>query len=177
MKISNIGMLNRKGMVCSTLGLLKGEIVWMGGNDRVTEGVWSWTGGKTSWSYTNWKTGTCTLLKFAVSFCTDTIDSTHLEKFIHADEIFHQFFGGGRISIQLFVLRYTYTGSQSRVMCTPCCIVLCIFCLVFIFSTLLCDKRPYSHFTMHAPTVYFCYDPLFRTYFFIYLENGKFPFI
>ena len=95
MKISNIGMLNRKGMVCSTLGLLKGEIVWMGGNDRVTEGVWSWTGGKTSWNYTNWRTGTCTLLKLAVSFCTDTIDSTHLEKFIHADEIFQPFFWRG----------------------------------------------------------------------------------
>ena len=78
MKVTNIGMLNEKGMVYFTFGLLKGEQVWMGGNDRVTDGVWSWTGGKTSWSYTNWRTGARISLKLAVSFCMFTIVSTHL---------------------------------------------------------------------------------------------------
>ena len=57
MKISNIGMLNLKALYIFTLGLLKGKRVWMGGNDIETEGNWSWTDSKTSWSYTNWKKG------------------------------------------------------------------------------------------------------------------------
>ena len=53
-------MLNLKALYIFTLGLLKGEPVWLGGNDMATEGVWSWTEGKTSWNYTNWRTGTFT---------------------------------------------------------------------------------------------------------------------